>query len=95
MHHYLLIYELAPNYLEERTKFRKEHLALANENHKNGNMILGGALDNPADQAILIFKCGNEEDVKHFVRRDPYVQNGLVKKWHIRKWNVVVGDDQQ
>jgi len=26
-----------------------------------------------------------------FVKRDPYVSNGLITEWTIREWNVVIG----
>ena len=29
--------------------------------------------------------------VRRFVDADPYVLNGLVRSWEIRRWNVVVG----
>ena len=28
-----------------------------------------------------------------FARRDPYVANGLVTKWTVRPWAVVIGGD--
>jgi uncharacterized protein YciI len=52
--------------------------------------LLGGAFD-PADGALLVFDVPAAADVEDFVRRDPYVQNGLVKTWRIRAWTVVVG----
>ncbi len=29
--------------------------------------------------------------VEDFVRRDPYVANGVVTRWRIRPWTVAVG----
>jgi hypothetical protein len=29
--------------------------------------------------------------VEDFVRRDPYVTNGIVTRWRIRPWTVVIG----
>jgi len=31
--------------------------------------------------------------VEDFVRDDPYVTNGLVTRWEIRPWAVVIGQD--
>lgn len=91
--HYLLIYELVDDYIERRSEFRDEHLALAWEAHKQGNLMLGGALNNPADSAVLLFKGDSPEAAEKFAKNDPYVKNGLVKKWSVRLWTTVVGKE--
>lgn len=90
--HFLLIYELASDYLERRGEFRDEHLSLAWQAHDKGELILGGALQDPVDEAILLFKGESAEVAEKFVRVDPYVKNGLIKKWQVRPWITVVGD---
>ncbi|HEX2865706.1 MAG TPA: YciI-like protein [Ignavibacteriales bacterium] len=90
--HFLLIYELAADYLERRGEFRDEHLGLAWQAHDKGELILGGALQDPVDEAILLFKGETAEVAEKFVRADPYVKNGLIKKWSVRPWTTVVGD---
>lgn len=90
--HYLLIYELSANYLDRRKEFRTEHLQLAWKANRSGHLILGGALAEPADQAILLFEADSPEPVKVFAKNDPYVKNGLVKNWEVRPWTTVVGD---
>ena len=90
--HYLLTYELAPDYLERRGEFRDEHLRRAWESQQGGELILAGALDEPADSAVLLFDCKSPEPVLLFAATDPYVINGLVKSFQVRKWNTVVGD---
>jgi uncharacterized protein YciI len=91
--HYLLIYDLAPDYLARRAEFRSEHLKLAWDAQKRGEIVIAGALDDPADQAILMFKCDTPETVMRFAATDPYVTQGLVKAFRVRAWNTVVGDD--
>lgn len=90
--HYLLTYELAPDYLERRGAFRDEHLRRAWESQHGGELVLAGALDDPADSAVLLFNCHSAEPVLLFAATDPYVINGLVKSFQVRKWNTVVGD---
>ncbi len=90
--HYLLIYDLEPDYLERRGEFRTEHLALAWEAAKSGSLVLGGALQEPADKAILLFEGDSPESAEKFAENDPYVKNGLVKSWEVRPWMTVVGD---
>lgn len=90
--HYLLTYELAPDYLARRGAFRDEHLRRAWDAQQCGELVLAGALDEPADQAVLLFECKSPEPVLLFAATDPYVINGLVKSFQVRKWNTVVGD---
>ena len=91
MNFYILRYKLADNYLQDRGQYRAEHLDLATDASKNGKLILGGAMDDPADEAILIFRGEDENIARQFVENDPYVKNGLIKEWKVRKWNAVVG----
>ena len=90
--HFLLTYDLAPDYLERRAEFRNEHLKLAWEAQARGEMLLAGALDEPADRALLVFSCDSAETPQLFAAKDPYVKNGLVRAFHVRRWNTVVGD---
>lgn len=90
--HYFLIYELSDEYLEKRGEFRKEHLQLAWDAYENGQLVTGGALQEPADKAYLLFNGETDEAAREFAASDPYVKNGLVKSWTIRPWMTVVGD---
>jgi len=91
--HYILFYEFVEDYLQRRAEFRNEHLALAWKASDCGQVVLGGALANPPDGAVLIFKGDSPEVAERFVKADPYVANGLVKHWSVREWTTVVGAD--
>lgn len=92
MAHFLLFYETAPDYLERRPRFRDVHLAYAGEAVARGTLLLAGALADPIDGAVLLF-TGDEPDVaERFARGDPYVVNGLVTTWRVRRWTTVVGE---
>lgn len=91
--HYLLIYDLAPEYLERRGQFREEHLRLAWESHQRGELRLGGALGDPTDTAILWFEGDSPAAAERFVAADPYVKNGLIRSWRVRPWTTVVGKE--
>lgn len=91
MNHYLLIYELSDDYLARRAEFRGLHLKLAWAAHERGELVLGGALSEPADRAILMFKGITIEIARDFAKSDPYVTNGLIKSWTVRPWLTVVG----
>lgn len=89
--HFLLFYDVSEDYLERRAQFRAEHLALAWEFVDRGKLLLGGALAEPVDQAVLLFLADSPSEVEEFVRRDPYVIHGLVTRWRLREWKTVAG----
>lgn len=91
--HYLLCYDLVSDYLERRSQFRPQHLAYARAALARGELILGGALANPPDRAVLLFKCESSAPVEAFATADPYVLNGVVTSWRVREWTTVVGED--
>ncbi len=87
--YYILFYKTVDNYIERRAPFREEHLGLIREFRADGRMVMAGALAEPADGAVLIFRGDNPDAAQDFVRRDPYVHNGLITEWSVRPWNVV------
>jgi uncharacterized protein len=89
--HYLLMYELSADYLERRAEFRTEHLGMAWAAHDRGELVLGGALTDPTDQAILLFEGDSPAAAEAFAAGDPYVRNGLVTSWRVRSWTTVAG----
>jgi hypothetical protein len=89
--YYILFYKTIDDYIEKRTPYRDEHLALAKEAHDRGEIVLAGALTDPADSAVLIFKSDSPDVVVKFAENDPYVKNGLISEWEVRPWTVVVG----
>jgi uncharacterized protein len=91
--HYLLMYDFAPDYMERRSEFRDEHLALAWRAQEHGDVVLGGALADPADAGLLLFQGDSPAAAERFAQADPYVKNGLVSRWRVRKWTTVVGKD--
>lgn len=88
---YFLFYDVVDNYIERRAPYRDQHIQLAQSLHGQGMLLLGGPLDDPVDGAVLVFRVNDPKIIEDFVQRDPYVQNGLVKAWRIRKWNTVIG----
>ena len=90
--HYLLFYDVVENYAERRLPFRAAHLAHAWAAADRGELVLGGALADPIDGAVLLFDCDSPATVEAFVVADPYVLNGLVTRWRVRPWTTVVGE---
>ena len=88
--HFLLIYDVAPDYVQRRAQFRDEHLGLAWKAAEAGELVLGGALEEPVEHAFLLFR-GSREAALRFAAADPYVKNGLVKAFKVKQWHTVVG----
>jgi uncharacterized protein YciI len=91
--HFLLLYDLAPDYLTRRGAFRDEHLALGWAAHERGELLLGGALAHPVDGAALLFRGDSPAVAEAFAAADPYVRHGLVTRWQVRPWTTVIGAD--
>ena len=90
--HFILFYDLAPNYLVDRAAHRTEHLALAWAAQGRGELVLAGALAEPADRAVFLFQGDSDAAARAFAAADPYVKAGLVRSWSVRPWTTVVGE---
>jgi len=89
--YYILFYKTVENYVERRVPYREKHLAYANAAHARGDLIMAGALAEPADSAVLVFKGDGPSVAEEFAKNDPYVINRLITEWKVRPWTVVIG----
>ena len=92
MPYFALTYEVVDDFVNQRTPFRPAHLKEVREAHERGDLIMAGALGEPAG-ALLIFRGADKSVAENFAKADPYVNEGLVKSWSVRPWTVVVGQD--
>jgi len=91
--HYLLFYEVDDDYVSRRAEFRDAHLEKAWKASERGELVLAGALTNPVDGAVLLFRGDSPDVAEQFARTDPYVTGGAVKRWYVREWTTVAGED--
>jgi len=89
--HFLLEYDLAPDYLARRPAFRQANLALAWAAAERGELLTGGAVGDPVERSLLLFQGDAPAAAERFAAADPYVLNGLVTRWQVRPWATVVG----
>ncbi len=89
--HFVLIYEVVDDYEKKRMPHRAQHLRLAGEYRRRGEFVMGGAVGDPPDRALLVFH-GDRSVAEGFAARDPYVQAGLVRRWEVQPWAVVPGE---
>jgi len=90
MKYFALIYYVVEGFVARRTLFREEHLRLAREAAARGQLMLGGALGDSPDRALLVFRAEDKSVAEDFAQHDPYVTGGLVSRWEVLPWAVVV-----
>ncbi|MDH4065744.1 MAG: YciI-like protein [Acidobacteriota bacterium] len=90
MPYFALIYEVADDFIDKRTPYRPEHLQMAREAEARGELVMAGALGEPAG-ALLVFRADDRSVAEAFAAADPYVTAGLVTRWQVRPWTVVIG----
>jgi uncharacterized protein YciI len=87
--YFALIYDVVENFAARRTPYRGEHLRRVQEARDRGELPLAGALGDPPNRALLIFRAADADVATEFARADPYVINGLVTHWEVHPWAVV------
>lgn len=90
--HYILFYDVVEDFVAQREPFRAAHLEQARRAHQRGELVLAGALADPVDGAVLVFHGSSPDVAESFAQSDPYVNNGLVTRWRVRKWTTVIGN---
>ncbi len=93
MQYFALMYDVVDGFAEKRMPHREAHLALVRAAQARGEVVMAGALGEPPDGALLVFRGDSVEIAERFARADPYVLQGLATRWHVRPWRVVVGAD--
>jgi uncharacterized protein YciI len=93
MAYFALLYEAVDDFIVRRGAYREEHLRLVREAHARGELLLAGAFGDPTG-ALLVFSSSDATAAESFARDDPYVKNGLVIRWKVRPWAVVVGNEE-
>ena len=92
MPYFALTYDVVDGFVDKRVPYRPQHLQLAREAAARGELVMAGALGEPAG-ALLVFRAGDKSVAERFASSDPYVTQGLVRQWAVRPWTVVIGQD--
>jgi uncharacterized protein YciI len=93
MKYFALMYDVVDGFAEKRVPHREAHLALVRAAQARGELVMAGALDDPPNGALLVFRGDTSAVAERFARADPYVLEGLATRWQVRPWHVVVGGD--
>jgi len=89
--YFALIYYVGSDFAEKRAPYRGPHLKMVSDANKRGDLVHGGALGDPPDRALLVFRAEDRSTAERFAEADPYVTSGLVQRWEVQPWNVVCG----
>jgi uncharacterized protein YciI len=93
MGYYLLLYEVVDNFLERRAPFRPAHLKLVQQARERGELVMAGSFRDPVEGALLLFRAEDPSTAERFANTDPYVSEGLVAAWRVRRWHEVLTGD--
>ena len=92
MPYFVLRYDaVVDDYVNRRTPFRADHLSLVREAQARGEVVMAGAVGDPPDGALFVFRADSADVATRFANNDPYMKNGLVLSWRVQPWHVVVG----
>jgi uncharacterized protein YciI len=87
--YFVLSYDVVDDMITRRVPYREEHLRLIRESQARGEIVMAGAVGNPPEGALLVFRTDSADVPEAFAKQDPYVRNGLVTRWTVRPWTVV------
>ena len=92
MPYFVLRYDVVvDDYVNRRAPFRDAHLGLMREAKQRSEVVMAGAVGDPPDGALIVFRGESADVATRFAENDPYVTNGLVLSWRVQPWHVVVG----
>jgi uncharacterized protein len=83
MPYFALTYDVVDDFAHKRMPFRPAHLKEVRDAHARGELIMAGALGEPAG-ALLIFRAADTSTAEDFAKNDLYVKEGLVRNWKVR-----------
>jgi uncharacterized protein len=86
---YVLFYESADDVLTRAPVHFAAHNARLQEFHSRGDILMVGTFGDPQEQgSMAIFPTRAAAEA--FVDGDPFVREGVVRRWEIRDWNEVL-----
>ncbi|MEA2633768.1 MAG: uncharacterized protein QOH92_535 [Chloroflexota bacterium] len=89
MRKYVLLYESADDVRSKAPMHFPAHVARWKEFQQNGTLLMIGTFGNPQDEgSMAIFTT--RQAAETFARSDPFVLNGVVRRWSIREWNEAI-----
>lgn len=88
--YYMLYYKLVPDILNARIPFKDEHIRILHELSSRGLVFVGGEIAE-GFPAVFMFEGENDDVLKEWLTRDPYLNNKLVEEYHFNQIILVAG----
>lgn len=89
MSKYVLFYESADDVRSKAPAHFPAHVARWKDFQRDGTLLMIGTFANAQDEgSMAIFTT--REAAEAFARADPFVVNGVVRRWSIREWNEAI-----
>jgi uncharacterized protein YciI len=85
----VVFYESADDVMEKAPIHMEAHSAWFRSFHERGTLLMIGTFADPAvDGAMCVF--ADRTTAEEFVAGDPFVTNGVVKRYTIKDWNEIL-----
>ncbi|MDQ3865602.1 MAG: YciI family protein [Actinomycetota bacterium] len=85
----VVFYESADNVLEKAPAHFPAHSERVDEFHARGTLLMVGTFGDPQEHgSMAVFTT--REAAEEFIAGDPFVLNGVVRRFEIREWNEVL-----
>jgi uncharacterized protein YciI len=87
----VVFYESADDVVSKAPAHFPAHRARLDEFHARGDLLLVGTCgDRQTEGSMAVF--ASRPAAEEFVKDDPVVIHGVVRRWEIREWNEILGD---
>lgn len=65
----------------------RQHVAQSQRLHEEGKLLMSGVfLDHPGEPVTSMGVLVSREDAEAYMRGDPFVAQGKVRRWYVREW---------
>jgi uncharacterized protein YciI len=86
---FVLFYDSADDVRSRAPRFFAAHVARWKDFQSQGTLLMIGTFANAQDEgSMAIFTT--REAAEAFAKSDPFVLNGVVRRWSIREWNEAI-----
>jgi uncharacterized protein YciI len=90
---YVVLYESADDVASRAPEHYPAHKSRLDDFHRRGEILMVGTFGDPQRQgSMAIFPT--REAAESFVADDPFVLNGVIKRYEIREWDEIFTPDR-
>ncbi|GII54734.1 hypothetical protein Pth03_31230 [Planotetraspora thailandica] len=87
---YVMFYDSADDVTAKAPAHFAAHRARLDDFHARGALLMVGTFGDPQNEgSMAVFTT--REAAEEFATHDPFVLNGVVRRWHVREWNEIFG----